>query len=191
MKDYYAVLGLNKNASFDDIKQSYKVWSQRYHPDKDTADPVELEKVREAYDTLGDATLRAEFDLGEEYAPAIELLQKSMVDMIHNTVTVPIDNVDLVLSLKCNIQDVMEKEQQTIEGINELVIKFNKSINKIRKKNRTSGNIFTDAILKRVEKHEKEITIIENDLKLQNKMLEVLNKYEENTTMLLTHAIYF
>lgn len=59
--DYYNVLGLNKNATTDDIKQAYRKLASKHHPDKggDTAD---FQKIQEAYAILGDEQKRKEYD---------------------------------------------------------------------------------------------------------------------------------
>lgn len=54
-KDYYKILGLNKNASMDDIKMAYKKLAMKYHPDRNPNDNFSEEKfkdVKEAYEFL-------------------------------------------------------------------------------------------------------------------------------------------
>lgn len=70
-KDYYKVLGVNKDASADDIKKAYRKMALKWHPDKNPDKP-ELSKqkfteIGEAYDVLSDKDKRAIFDqYGEE-----------------------------------------------------------------------------------------------------------------------------
>lgn len=61
-KNYYDVLGLNKNASQDDIKKAYRNLSKKYHPDRNCGDDSKFKELNEAYDTLGDETKRKEYD---------------------------------------------------------------------------------------------------------------------------------
>jgi molecular chaperone DnaJ len=64
-KDYYAALGVDRNASQDEIKRAYRKMAVRYHPDKNQGDRVAEEKfkeVSEAYDILKDDQKRAAYD---------------------------------------------------------------------------------------------------------------------------------
>ena len=61
-KSYYDILGVNKNASQDDIKKAYRNLSKKYHPDKTGGDDSKFKEINEAYDTLGDETKRRQYD---------------------------------------------------------------------------------------------------------------------------------
>ena len=47
-RDYYEVLGVEKNASADQIKSAYRKKSVKYHPDKNKGDKAAQEKFKEA-----------------------------------------------------------------------------------------------------------------------------------------------
>ncbi len=64
-KDYYAALGVPKDAPAADIKKAYRKLARKYHPDANSGDSAAEEKfkaVSEAYDVLSDATKRKEYD---------------------------------------------------------------------------------------------------------------------------------
>lgn len=64
-KDYYAILGVNKDASQDEIKKAYRKLAIKYHPDKNPGDKSAEEKFKEAseaYEVLGDEKKRADYD---------------------------------------------------------------------------------------------------------------------------------
>jgi molecular chaperone DnaJ len=64
-KDYYAALGVPKDASAADIKKAYRKLARKYHPDANSGDTKAEEKfkeISEAYDVLSDATKRKEYD---------------------------------------------------------------------------------------------------------------------------------
>jgi len=69
-QDYYATLGVAKNASQDEIKKAYRKLAQKYHPDRNKEPEAEarFKEINEAYDVLGDAEKRARYDaLGAGY----------------------------------------------------------------------------------------------------------------------------
>jgi molecular chaperone DnaJ len=64
-KDYYAVLGVPKNASTAEIKKAYRKLAQQHHPDAKQGDPAAEERFKEvsaAYGVLGDADKRKAYD---------------------------------------------------------------------------------------------------------------------------------
>ncbi len=64
-KDYYAVLGVDKDASAADIKKAYRKLAQKWHPDSNPDDPSAEERFKEigeAYAVLGDEGRRKEYD---------------------------------------------------------------------------------------------------------------------------------
>ncbi|MEW9898901.1 molecular chaperone DnaJ [Chitinivorax sp. PXF-14] len=64
-KDYYEVLGLNRDVSEDDIKKAYRKLAMKYHPDRNPDNPQAEEKfkeAKEAYEILSDDQKRAAYD---------------------------------------------------------------------------------------------------------------------------------
>ncbi|HET6715916.1 MAG TPA: DnaJ domain-containing protein, partial [Nitrososphaeraceae archaeon] len=58
MDDYYSALELNKNASIDEIRKSFRTLALKYHPDKnnDEGSKEKFMKIVEAYEILSDAS---------------------------------------------------------------------------------------------------------------------------------------
>ncbi|MBS4209059.1 molecular chaperone DnaJ [Bacillus sp. FJAT-50079] len=63
-RDYYEVLGIEKNASQDEIRKAYRRLSKKYHPDlnKEADAEDKFKEVTEAYEVLSDEQKRAQYD---------------------------------------------------------------------------------------------------------------------------------
>ncbi len=65
MRDYYVILGVQKNATQPDIKKAYRKLAVKYHPDKNQGDKLAEEKfkeVSEAHKVLGNPEKRKKYD---------------------------------------------------------------------------------------------------------------------------------
>jgi len=69
-QDYYTTLGINRNASADEIKRAYRKLAMKYHPDRNKGDKAAEDKFKEAaeaYEVLSDADKKARYDrFGED-----------------------------------------------------------------------------------------------------------------------------
>ncbi len=64
-KDYYEVLGLNRDASAEDIKKAYRKLAMKHHPDRNPDNPKSedrFKEAKEAYEILTDTSKRAAYD---------------------------------------------------------------------------------------------------------------------------------
>jgi curved DNA-binding protein len=73
-KDYYAILGVKKDAGADDIKNAYRRLARKYHPDvsKEKDAEEKFKEMSEAYETLKDPEKRAAYDRLGAHAPGQE-----------------------------------------------------------------------------------------------------------------------
>ncbi len=74
-KDYYAVLGIARSASQDEIQKAYRKLARKYHPDVNSSPEAEdkFKEVGEAYEVLKDAEKRAKYD---QYGSAWKAAQR-------------------------------------------------------------------------------------------------------------------
>jgi curved DNA-binding protein len=74
-KDYYAILGVPRDASADDVKKAYRKLAKQYHPDvsKEKNAEERFKEINEAHQTLSDAEKRAAYDQLGQYRPGEEI----------------------------------------------------------------------------------------------------------------------
>src|SRR5580658_8948010 len=61
-KDYYQVLGVSSTASEKELTRAYRKLAKQYHPDANPGSEDRFKEISAAYDVLGDADKRKEYD---------------------------------------------------------------------------------------------------------------------------------
>ncbi|OGN01795.1 MAG: hypothetical protein A3G51_02160 [Candidatus Yanofskybacteria bacterium RIFCSPLOWO2_12_FULL_43_11b] len=61
-KDYYNILGVQRNASEDEIKKAFRKLAHEHHPDKKTGNEAKFKEINEAYQILSDPKKRSNYD---------------------------------------------------------------------------------------------------------------------------------
>lgn len=63
-RDYYQVLGINRNAGDSDLKKAYRRLAMKYHPDRNSGEEAErkFKEAKEAYEVLNDPKKRSAYD---------------------------------------------------------------------------------------------------------------------------------
>ena len=63
-KDYYATLGVEPDATPDEVKRAYRKLARKYHPDlnREPGTEARFKDLAEAYEVIGDAERRARYD---------------------------------------------------------------------------------------------------------------------------------
>lgn len=80
-KNYYSLLGVDKNASEEEIRRAYRKLARKFHPDVNKDDPAaetRFKQINEAYDVLNDQKRRRDYDeFGDNWRHADQMRQQS------------------------------------------------------------------------------------------------------------------
>ena len=80
MKDYYAILGVERGASQEDVQRAFRTLAHKYHPDKEGGDVGKFKEVNEAYQVLGNEQKRAQYDATGSFANGFDPRQGAGFD---------------------------------------------------------------------------------------------------------------
>ena len=72
-KDFYKILGVAKAASTDEVKTAFRKLAHEHHPDKKGGNAEKFKEINEAYQALGDAQTRAQYD---QYGSSFEQMRR-------------------------------------------------------------------------------------------------------------------
>jgi len=61
-KDYYKILGIERGASADEVKRAFRTLAHKHHPDKQGGNEAKFKEANEAYQVLGNAEKRKQYD---------------------------------------------------------------------------------------------------------------------------------
>lgn len=109
--DYYAILGLNKNATQDEIKSAYRNLAKKYHPDTNNGDPESEKKfkeISEAYEVLSNPASRSNYDNPQAHSPFSgfgDFFANDIFEQIFQQQRKPTQNPDANVVLQLSIEE--------------------------------------------------------------------------------------
>lgn len=120
--NYYEILGLNQDASHDDIKKAYKRLALQHHPDKNKGNDTKFKKINEAYQVLGDPEKRKiynQVNINHEdlsnYGHLFDMLFNIVITMTKKKKEEqPKPRKDITLSLEVNLLEAYKGDTKKI-----------------------------------------------------------------------------
>jgi len=194
--DLYEVLGVDQEATQEEIKKAYKSLSQKYHPDKEGGDAQKMIDLNVAYEMLSDPECRKAYDefgdIGSDLNPRKEAKQIiracfiAIIESVNN-----IDDLDLVESLRRNLQKVLDEERSAIMSNKVDIDKYNKAKRKLLSENK----FLIDEMDKRINQRQLNIKSSEYKIKVVNIALELLDgidwEFEDDERPTITYQRFF
>jgi curved DNA-binding protein CbpA len=177
----YDILGLSKNASFDEIKAKYKSLAQQHHPDKG-GDPDLFKKIKHAYEILSDSIRRKKYDTTGQYdhgpsiqTEALDTLCRLFFSIVPN-INADID--DLILIMKNESRRERDVVNNNINICNSYIEKLNKIINKIKKKKDDGENLLKMFAENQLKTHHNELQNFKRQIEIIDIVIEMLEDYQ-------------
>jgi len=188
----YDILGLSKNASFDEIKAKYKSLAQQHHPDKEGGDPDLFKKIKHAYEVLSDPINRKKYDTTGYYnqgpniqTEALDQLSRLFFNLIPN-INADID--DLVLIMKNESRREKDNVNNNINTCNGYIEKLNKIINKIKKKKDGGENFLKMFAESQLKMRINELQNFKRQIEVLDIVIEILEDYQYGDVSILLEA---
>lgn len=194
-KNPYEVLGVNEDATEDEIKKAYKTKAKKCHPDIAKDDGEEFKELSWAYELLKDGEMRAHYDQfgmdpnSKESMRLVEIMNALCIvfDEISKSVSADeLEKFDLIGVMKNGIRLKIEAIEGLINMLSEQkekIEKFQKIIEeRLKRKNkdkaRQSPNFFLETLKRRISQEKAKIQGQEHLLDVAKGMMEVVDEFD-------------
>jgi len=160
MNNPYKILGVRKNAKFENIKKAFRKLSKKHHPDKG-GDEQEFQKINAAWEILKDPEKRAHYDkTGEASSINEDSLSVQLIVDIFSDWLKDMDNKEIGFHNAINI-DLVElikrKINRMIKDVERFKRKTEASIDKLKDISKKCKGGFKVIIEGRIEEYERDI----------------------------------
>lgn len=148
LQDLYAVLGVSKSATQEQIKQAYRVAAMKYHPDRTKGDPAlskVFQAVQHAYDVLSDPLKRSYYDETGKIRPSEQQLQAEAQDVLHSNIISCIDalvqspdphveRINPIQEVKNKLSLDVNNAKQNLQLLRKTIKKYEQMVKKLKSK---------------------------------------------------------
>ena len=158
--DYYEILEVERSATFDEIRASFRELAKKNHPDTGGS-PEKFRLIQKAYETLSDAKKRAEYDSSNELNPVVSFLTRLFLVTLDSADP---EKTDLFRQMERNILIKIQEMANQKQSVKKRIKKMNKAFRCIKK---DAGGLFRSVL-------QTQIQILEESLANLHKAEEVV-----------------
>jgi DnaJ-domain-containing protein 1 len=138
MSTLYEDLGVDKEATADEIRKAYKKKAMQHHPDKD-GDAIEFVKVAKAYEVLADPQRRAEYDKtgnSSNIEDPAHVVRRTAAEMILQAVEAhQIEHAGIIMACSDYVRQVLNNIKQQQTTVEESIKKLESAAKRLKTKN--------------------------------------------------------
>ena len=177
---YYEILGVERDATFKEIKQAFRRLSMRIHPDRGGT-TEEFQEAKMAYECLSNANRREAYDrTGNDSGEVVDTASKAraaLAELFSQVITNPPQNMDIVDAAKKFLHGKVKELDKELDKSVRDEAKFMKMAGKAVKKGK-GVNILKAVIEERVKVVARHRASIEENTILAKMCLEMVEDYE-------------
>lgn len=177
MDNHYEALGLEPDATPEEIKAAYRKKAQKAHPDRIGGDVVVFQKLQKAYDTLSDEEKRRKYDAGEAdpndpHAQMLERLTQLFLGCIEHVPDA--DSHDIPALMREQVSGVQKQLKASIATTTAAIRKREKVLKRLK----GPKDSFLHKVCQHdIEKHKASIRQLETALAETVTLLTALKEY--------------
>jgi len=177
----YDILGINKDASEEDIKKAHRKQVKQHHPDAGGT-KESYQQVQLAYDVLKDKSRREKYDSTGETEKPRDAFQEKFAEFIAMVIIPKLEEaksleIDIItFGCKHISKAIAQAEESVTEGTRR-VKRLNQAMTKLSKKSDKSPNIMLSLLQNKVDNYNKQINELNTSIEFLNKASDELQDY--------------
>lgn len=174
----YDILGVSKDATADEIKAAYRAQAKKNHTDVG-GDNDKMVAITKAYSVLKDPEKRSHYDnTGQQEMDGFEKRFRAIIQEIFIKIVemehVNVERMDIIDIFKQNLNNLLENGESKKRAAEKSLKKINKALERIES---SKDSAIFEVLNGNVDRLQKEINLIEKDIKFVEDCLEVVSSY--------------
>lgn len=179
-KNYYDILGVDKNASLDEIKMAFRILAKKYHPDVNINGEETMKEIAEAYTVLSDSSKRKKYDFRENTrkSPNKDDYQIKYYELSMKFERLSKIKDEIISNFDVNRKDTFINE---VEEYRQKLIKFLFEVNYLNLVEKNLGkksNLLIDPVVKSLEEIDVFLTNVGDLEELYKSYEKLLKEYD-------------
>ena len=176
----YQELGVLSTASQEEIRHNYRIYAQKYHPDKEGGDEERFKRIKLAYEVLSDPIRRQEYDrtgkFSAEFSIRNEALERLSNMINHYVPELNSEIDDPILKMKSDINQTTQTVVDQIETCKRHIRNSKVTYEKLW--NKSNGeNILKNFVENLIKRRESDLSNLTRQMVVFKLMLEILEDY--------------